>query len=641
MKKLLVLLSVLIVGSTALPTTISATLFSKKNSEIDYYKINNTKKIKENNEEKILYIDKDLIIDLNNPDIYGSSFKEVIKSLVNNNILIIEFKQKNKHYSTNEDTRLYSLNSKKYDYFVINVSIKQIENININLQLVFRTKNIYLDGIIVETLTRKVDGGCSLIKNYYHFPDSDLKKIKGTTSTSFNNNIIGNRKDPITNIYRNILWLTKKRKFDQNIYWEDIYNSFFQLTNLGQNISHDNHLIALDLSMVIFVTSEALRFRSIGNLIINNLSNKSYGNQSNIVWKNNRDNEKNINEILLNWYKNKNKKINYLNTILIKKNLDPNNKLVSKKYENKFLLNLSLEDLTEFLSYENSLKILIISIIENFDYKKNSKKYKRNTYNLITDKITVVKIINKNNKDNNLKHINIYVGTDNGIYCIYNNGEIDKFKHLNFPINDIIFNDNKNIYIINDKGEFYQLNFFIWSSTKLHLLESHNLEKELKIYFRNDHTDDKIVYDYLYRNYNYSVYHTVNIGKINPTNYEKIEFLGNNFNITRISWGNRPYFAKRTIKSYNNRDVVNFIKNIKIEDNRNHIEKNINNSLQSVADCDSGTNFCGQQHFGVTWYYENGNYYLQFSVKQYAEKLYGVGGAVFMGLGNSFRLYNF
>lgn len=87
----------------------------------------------------------------------------------------------------------------------------------------------------------------------------------------------------------------------------------------------------------------------------------------------------------------------------------------------------------------------------------------------IQEKITVIKILDENNKGGNLKSGTIYVGTDNGIYLIYPEGEIHKFDNLNFNIKDIILDENGSAYLINEQNEGYHLNLFGWGNTKINL----------------------------------------------------------------------------------------------------------------------------------------------------------------------------
>ncbi|WP_375315276.1 ribosome-inactivating family protein [Spiroplasma endosymbiont of Tipula paludosa] len=129
--------------------------------------------------------------------------------------------------------------SRQYDYLRIPVIVVQSNGNNRDLELFFRISDFYLEGFILQN-------------NYYHFSDSHITEINNINSNDLQ----------LNSAYRSIL-----PEEDQNIHWQQIFNSFNTLTEIGTNNQALNNILSASLANVILVTAEAMRFRYIFNLI--------------------------------------------------------------------------------------------------------------------------------------------------------------------------------------------------------------------------------------------------------------------------------------------------------------------------------------------------------------------------------------
>ncbi|WP_425381475.1 hypothetical protein [Spiroplasma endosymbiont of Polydrusus pterygomalis] len=167
-------------------------------------------------------------------------------------------------------------------------------------------------------------------------------------------------------------------------------------------------------------------------------------------------------------------------------------------------------------------------------------------------------------------------------------------------------------------------------------------EKELILYY-ND-TDKKhdftYTHDWYYNHTGNKIIKTFNLGRNNPIEYNKIEFLGNdeNFKLSRVSWGNVPYYSEKKINDFNNKSLHEVIKNYKFnETNKDKISDYTTILLQpKTTKWWNNAWLEWSQSLGLTWYWENNNYFLQVISNGYAND----GGSLFMGIGNGIRLYN-
>ncbi|WP_342254370.1 hypothetical protein [Spiroplasma endosymbiont of Zeiraphera isertana] len=231
--------------------------------------------------KEILKLNKKLIINKNNRREYQTSFQTIINELVDRGTLrrIRDLNQLVNPDFICEDNIILALNPESnYGYFRLPVAIRWQQNtqsIEDNLELVLRTDNLYLQGFIGNN-------------NYYHFDFKNinmnmqpqavrdgsvplLERIEG-----IQNNIVLNEISPD---YRDMI-----RENDENIYWSNIFGSFFQLINrMDDNFNEQGILIegalgnlARSLGDVILVTAESLRFWSLHTHIIQNLVNNNH-----------------------------------------------------------------------------------------------------------------------------------------------------------------------------------------------------------------------------------------------------------------------------------------------------------------------------------------------------------------------------
>lgn len=325
-------------------------------------------------------------------------------------------------------------------------------------------------------------------------------------------------------------------------------------------------------------------------------------------------------------------------------------------------MNISIEDITRFLQ---STGIQIIIGVINFRLNQNNPNCKKQIRDLTNiywhqkfcdlkenidkiESINVFKILDENTKGGNLSAGDIYVGTENGVYLIYGENKVDKFNNLNFPITSIKLDNNGSVYVTNNQEEIYHLNLIGWDSKKLENIKSSNFEKEIKIYYNNDKSSKEIKY-YWYNNnfYHNTLVKTFNLGKINPVdNFKKIEFLGkkDDFKKTKVSWGNEPYYPNYYLNHFNGSSISQYIKNKKINSDydSNEILDYFKITLQPYATRWWNSAWIDiYQGIGITFYWENNNWYLQLLTSQYGHSSGSTsGGTCFINLGSGIRLYN-
>ncbi|WP_339042568.1 hypothetical protein [Spiroplasma endosymbiont of Apeira syringaria] len=205
----------------------------------------------------IFQLSERLIIRLNNPEQYRTSFQAIINELAQNNILLNLPATDNQLYILNPETN--------YGYFRLPVRIIQEQNgqsNSIELELVLSADALYIQGFIINH--HDTGSHTSNIETYYYFNPN-----LGTPSGRYNpqlttipniNSIMLNH---ICNAYRHLL-----PSEDTNIYWTNIYNAFLRLT-IDINVDTERPLgsLALSLGRVILMTAEALIFREWENII--------------------------------------------------------------------------------------------------------------------------------------------------------------------------------------------------------------------------------------------------------------------------------------------------------------------------------------------------------------------------------------
>ena len=366
-----------------------------------------------------------------------------------------------------------------------------------------------------------------------------------------------------------------------------------------------------------------------------------------------------------------------MNTLAVNKN--PTSEVPSLLEKVQFLSNLKIKlDVNE---EENSIYML------KRDWLSWPVKLKQ-----ITSKVKIITADSANN---------VYFGTETGIYklsAIFKT--ITKIKEMNQTVSSLAFDKNNNIYV-GTKYSVYYLNqvtnrmtniFEGWVNTisanqngdlyiaaengvyKLvagteNVVElpnpSHYNENELSLNFSNNNNkpfnnDWTSAYSRL-SNYNSAIYktyknqkitlkvlYTFNLGTVNPLNYEKFEFIGNNSEFySKISWGNDP-FTGRKPNEFNGSLLKDKILNRKLSSN-NFIVLN-NDKLKKCLEIQNfnlnyslwGNKIWGKQFIILSYYFENGNYYLQFSIgyNVLTKGTYQGGGGIWMGFGHGLRLYN-
>ncbi|WP_339046465.1 hypothetical protein [Spiroplasma endosymbiont of Colias croceus] len=646
--------------------------------------------------KEILKLNEKIIINQNNRREYQISFQTIINELVDRGVLR-RIRDLNVLVNADficEDNTILALNPESnYGYFRLPVAIRweqDTQSIENNLELVLRTDNLYLQGFIVNNY-------------YYHFDFTNinmnmqpqavrdgsvplLERIEG-----IQNNIVLNGISPD---YRDMI-----RENDENIYWSNIWGSFFQLINrMDDNFNEQGILIegalgnlARSLGDVILVTAESLRFWSLHTHIIQQLVNN---NEYITLGRNNRNP---IYNTLVNWSEESRTQsliIDLLSTPNDRRH-NPNSNQEARNILTEFgylrrrddehfvnflsrILILPINQLTNILGHSNIRIILSFFIKRNLDNcnRRQARQIINNNYwhekfcdlkpqiDKIQGKITAIKVLDEKTQGGNLKEGTIYVGTDNGVYLIYPEGHVSRFDNLNFPIKDIILDGNGSAYVINDKCEIYHLNLIGWGSEKLSNMESCDLNKELKIYYNYNHENEVYHHQILFLtdSLKHNEIFTINLKSIHPVNnYKKMEFIGDVYSDkwgVKSAWGSwvsdgnkenywpSNHYDLRYFMSSRNNNFHDIIKNKKFDEiniQNNNIEENFPMLLQKV----NGANLLhtmwyeSRQRAGLSWYRENNNYYLQFITYQYLN-WQGSGASLdcWMKVGNGFRLYN-
>ncbi|ELL44331.1 hypothetical protein [Spiroplasma melliferum] len=165
----------------------------------------------------------------------------------------------------------------------------------------------------------------------------------------------------------------------------------------------------------------------------------------------------------------------------------------------------------------------------------------------------------------------------------------------------------------------------------------------------NDNKGDVVFNDWGLKSDGWRLWHTFNIGFINPITYKKIMFLGTNADFyTKISWGNDEYYGDKLNKynaCYNDNKVSNKIINAKVLNPNLDVPRFVRNEsrffVQSLEIRYIRAYLSATQLFALTWYYDNNNYYIQvftyYWVKVWHSWIYG---GTWMGIGTGIRLYN-
>ncbi|WP_425381474.1 hypothetical protein [Spiroplasma endosymbiont of Polydrusus pterygomalis] len=615
--------------------------------------------LKPTRSKTILKLNQTLIIDLNNRQQYRNSFHDIIQSLIRNNILrqTIDLNSLfNPPFHLDEENSIFTLNTENYGYFRLPIEIRGIDaetqqSFSRNLELVFRTDNLYLQGFIIPRYIPHLGE----TYEYYHF---DFRNINMNMqpiavrdgSVPLLTEIERVNSITLTNIspdYRDLLPTN-----NNEINWQSVYNSFLRLTN-NISIGQEQPLgeLAQSLGQVIFVTAEALRFWSISANIFQKLIN----NNSSIILERNNNNiyynllttwadESIIQSLARDWISNP---FNSRSAINVNRYLRPH----SREYLRQLLtniVNLPRNVVANILGNSNVRILLGTFALRSW----NCKKLKRSLTNIfwkekfcalkpqidkIQGEITILSILDKDLKNNNLKKEDIFVGTTKGLYLVHFVGAVIKGENIDNEVTTITKFGLDNFYVTTNTNEIYFLNTkFINDGNligqRLWNAESSNLEKEIKLYYDYNHNNNwnmNLKPDFsIQNNYENKI---LNLKKINPIdNYEKLEFLGDvagdDWGV-KVQWGSWIYDGKpEHHKPENTCDLSYFMKyrgdrNNKfhdiIENTKDKVSNNKKQYLQSFEDWCLSAHILVKQTFGLTWYWKNENYYIKVLGLQY------------------------
>lgn len=579
--------------------------------------------------------------------------------LLINNILISIFES-----NENDNTVIYGLNQNNnfFDYFTIPVSIIQRSDTR-SITLIFRIRDLYLQGFInINNNTR----------HYYHFSrevQDDL--ISYPNINSENTHDLG-----YTGHYNNLMG-----QENQSIYWQSIASSFFEISNMGPRFESQRRVVQAALGRIVLVTSEALRFRAIYNLIIRNIIFNSADGPIYLNPPQSSD-QTNIRNIVTNWQSASNNIIDIIN--YIQGRFVSNIQGINRWFYD-LLSTLSINTITQiFLDNSDVMVViggLLMEPVLNCDRRKarsinnyiknkycDAIKGQEQNYPLKNKNITTIKILDENTKGNNLSKLDMYIGTNEGLYFKkYNSNLFVKVDNVDDKIVNITVRKNGNNYVVTDKEEIYFLRTDKFSSyghligEKIFNAKSLNLEKEIKLYYNN-------VENPLHFSPDNSVIRThkvitFDLGKINPIDYfNKLEFLGDVYSDSwgvKIKWGSWIYDGNpKNHSPKHTYDLGYFMKERYGRDNKFHdiikteqVDSNLPSNeiewrytplvLQDVDDYDGSARVYGKQKFGLTCYFKNEHWYLQVIFFQYTDWRASFASLdTWLKIGNGIRLYN-
>ncbi|WP_338987142.1 hypothetical protein [Spiroplasma endosymbiont of Dasysyrphus albostriatus] len=454
-----------------------------------------------------------------------------------------------------------------------------------------------------------------------------------------------------------------------NITWQDIYNSFYRLTeNINANLEPSLGNLARSLCNVILVTSEAMRFSQIRSIIRENLSDS----ERYITIGFNHQNR--IYNMLISWGS-ETRLLNHENSNfqnIIDRIRDWAELL--RRSDDEFAdwtFPISTNEMTNLFEVINTrilLYFFAINLNQNLNncVRRQPRKINKNFWHQkfcelkpeidkIQGKVNTIKIIeNDSIKNWSIKKGDLFIGTDSGFYTINQNGNVIKRMSTINNVKNIIINNENSAYVTNEKCEIYNLKFKDWSYEKT-IMESCDLNKELKIYYYKNKENQIYTLTPTLNNVNKTEYQILNLGSISSLNYEKIEFLGdidNNCWGTMVNWGDWVYTnncnanwgtvhkLKGTTIKQKLQDKNNKFHDI-IENTKGELPKNKEQYLQSFDDESGLAKITVNQRFGLTWYWENENYFLKVYALQNCE--WWTSYANFdchIKIGNGIRLYN-
>ncbi|WP_342189683.1 ribosome-inactivating family protein [Spiroplasma endosymbiont of Dilophus febrilis] len=488
MKKLLGLIGTITIAGSGMMGIVGNAPTSAKN-EINYSQLNNLEKLNRikkatpfsSPSRKIVTISEQLVVDKNNPTEFFSSLQRIIQELSNINILefVSSLIPQGTEENSSEDNSFYRLSTEQYGYFRIPVVFRNTNNIQSqrNLELVFRTDNLYLEGFVVNVEPQGGHTGPEY--NYYHFDFKSeryqpyghphLTQIAGTNSNNLK----------FSGAYRD---LRIGMGDNRNISWTHIYNSFLWLSNTNNYQLDEPDYISTrtSLGQTILVTAEAIRSIELYNILRDNFIN----NRS-IDWNNNTR-ENNIHRILMNWGRDSRALEQQLNQFI-----RINNDVSASNNNNIFRVEEIAEtnDLWENL-YSQGIRVALASIfLLNWYINLNCNRQQRDLNNVLNQKfcdlkpeidkiqgkINIVRILENDSSENPwVKKGYVILGTKNGVYTIHQNDSVNKrMGDFNEEVTNIIIKNYNSAFIFT-KNNLYVLKFKetdgeYWNSFKINI----------------------------------------------------------------------------------------------------------------------------------------------------------------------------
>ncbi len=283
----------------------------------------------------------------------------------------------------------------------------------------------------------------------------DLTHIDNTIAADFSLNYNGN--------YNTLININ-----NFSLSWGNIFNAFINLSKTNASNRNWNNLRP-HLARVIVTTSESIRFRSIFNLISNEI--QTYSGE--LSWNND------ISNIVTNWQSRSNDIINAINSQNIN-NIGNRNNLLN---------NLPIDWLPEIFNLSPSIYAYGIRVIlgliqqENLNCNRRPRninnniknqycniiKDKNEGYNLGNRKVTVVKILDEKTKGGALQTGDIYIGTTSGVFPWFkrdNQINVHKFNGLDSNIEDMWFDGQGSVFVKTNNLK-YHLNLHGWDFKKV------------------------------------------------------------------------------------------------------------------------------------------------------------------------------
>ncbi|WP_339042798.1 ribosome-inactivating family protein [Spiroplasma endosymbiont of Apeira syringaria] len=611
----------------------------------------------------------------NNPIVFFNQLNQINSQLQRQNI-IFHINENN----SNINLPMFSFinQNSPYNYFTITVNLVNEENeITGSMRWVYRSIDLYLQGYIINHSYRYFsDASLQNVTNYINDVNNNINLnfdgnyISLEHSGNFNwerivrdiNNIYNNRE--VRNSIITIPLITSEsmrfptvQSAIRNSYNPNFIIDFDDLNRIQMvsnhyipNYNHPNQIVAQGRNWDFFQpivtnwdrsTQESAQFlrensnTDIRNLVENFLSFLNNRNRVPINWSNPQPLR--IMVAIFSW-----RFLEYLNQC-----------------------NRRIKRMEELICYDQNWT----NINKLTDYFLNNKG---ELYSLSTDeikpnkvnikgKVTTIQVLDENKKGKNLKVGDVYVGTTEGLYLIHRKDFVFKVNNIDDEISSIsILKNNKN-FVTTKKEEIFYINTdHINISYKDSVyaeglfdskIKSSNLEKEIKLYYlkSNNNWNMNFKPDVSTQN-NYDKIDW-NLKKINPVdNYEKLEFLGDVYSNgwgVKTQWGSWIYDGNpANHKPENTYDLDYFMKSRnnkfhKIIENTKSNDYSIDNSLQKFDDNYLSAKIAVHQRFGLTWYWEDDNYYLKIGASQYCNWWASESSLeCSVKLGNGIRLYN-